>query len=154
MKENIKIGLLVLAVLSIISLYFFSNKQSIENIPLCMLGYYEATPSFLEISDLYSMSLILDNTTCRIMLESKEDEDLEEVSNIQEIDFELCDFKKDKSKEDIVNVCCRVESDSDHPMCGDKVFMAYNINSGELIIKKNNIIIANLVKDNMISLYL
>lgn len=137
--------IILILIICIINLYetsnFCFNKEDIY-------GYYEANPAFLEKAGIKDMSLLITNE-CKLMIEEEDNEDIEEYI------FSL-DYRNIKKCGNIVSCVCKSESDIDHPITNNIIDIIYNTITGELNIyeKNNNTILASLVKDNIISLYL
>jgi hypothetical protein len=147
MSKNIKnillYAIIVFSILYIVYIIIYDNSCRIDSI----YGYYEANPDFLEEAELSSMALLMSDKP-KLILEKEEDE-------IEEIIFSI-DNKISYRKKNIILLECKTESDIENPITNNIVEIIYNINTGELSIfeKKNRILLANMIKDNLISLYL
>ena len=147
MSKNIK-NILLYAVIAGIIIYiiysfiFNKNEYNMED----LYGYYEANPSFLERAELYSMALLLTDNP-KLIIENEEDKIEEIIFSIDELSF-----KKNKN---IIYIVCKSESDIDNTITNNMLEIVDNINTGELSIfeKNKKILLANMIKDNLISLY-
>lgn len=121
-------------------------------------GYYEADPSFLELSNLKNMSFMVkkegENNACdeysgKLMW-------VEDENDIQEIDVTL-DIKKINNINLYKKECdiC-IQSDVDHPLTNCDITCIINIKTGEIGMfnSDKSILLASFIKDNAISLYL
>lgn len=155
MSENLKKVKTTVAVLIVAAiLYFFFRLVSIyfdssyiTTIPSYMCGYYESTPAFLESAEVSSMSVIIKDCSCRILYQHVDSDELSEVD---------CDINilSGSAKGSIISLDCKVESDVEHPMTNTNLTMTYNRDTGEIVIVKKNVVVANMIKDNMISIHM
>lgn len=155
MSENLKkVKTVVVVLIAAAVLYFFFRLVSISfttpyitTIPPYMCGYYESTPAFLESAEVSSMSIIIKDCSCRILYQPVDSDELAEVD---------CDINilSGSTKDSIISLDCKVESDVEHPMTNTNLTMAYNRDTGEIVIMKKNVVVANMVKDNMISIHM
>lgn len=155
MSENLKkVKTAVAVLIAAAILYFFFRLVSISfdspyitAMPPCMCGYYESTPAFLESAEVSSMSVIIKDCFCRILYQPVDRDELSEVD---------CDINilSGSVKDSIISLDCKVESDVEHPMTNTNLNMSYNRDTGEIVIMKKNVVVANMVKDNMISIHM
>ena len=146
MLKNILYTLLIIILFLIICIVNIYNTDQYSAKIEDIYGYYEANPAFLERAGVNDMSLLISDE-CKLMIEEDDDE-------LSEYIFSL-DYRNIKQCGHVVKYECITDSDTDHPITNNIINIVYNIITGELnIYQKNNIILASLVKDNMISLYL
>lgn len=150
MSENLKkVSTAAACLLAMVFLYIVYrqiNTYSYETcLPPCMRGYYETTPAFLEAAELSSMSLVMNDSSFRLLYT--------EGDELVEVDCSV-NLNKFKSIDNIISLDCSVESDIDHPLTNSDLSLTYSRDTGELIIEKEGTVLANMVKDNMISIHM
>lgn len=150
MSENLKKTRSIAAcLLTVIFLYLVYRQISIISstncIPSCMSGYYESTPAFLETAELSSMSLIVNDSSFRILYT--------ESDELMEVDC-FVNINNSYTTNNIISLDCVIESDVDYPLTNTELSLTYNRDTGELVIEKEGSVLANMVKDNMISLHM
>ncbi len=148
MLKNILYILLFIILILIICIIKLYNTSDFCLKEEDIYGYYEANPAFLEKADIKDMSLLISNE-CKLIIEEDDNEDIEEYI------FSL-DYRNIRNCDGVVYCVCKSESDIDHPITNNIIDIIYNTITGELNIyeKNNNTILASLIKDNIISLYL